>query len=112
MTVSAQLSGTDKRRATRHPADFAVVAEHRKHGDVQLHIVNASAEGFMVKGLLGIQRGERVVMRLPVVGRIEAHLVWSHNDRAGFQFERIIRQDDLLKLVEALQLNTPLRLKR
>ena len=112
MSAGAQLTVTDKRRAARHPADFKVIAEHRQLGDVHLHIVNVSAQGFMANGLSGMERGERVVMRLPVVGRIEAHLIWSHEDRAGFQFERIIRIDDFTKLVDAMQPNPRLRLKR
>ncbi|MCJ2177458.1 PilZ domain-containing protein [Novosphingobium album (ex Hu et al. 2023)] len=112
MSAGAQLSVTDKRRAARHPVDYSVMAEHRQQGDVNLHIINVSAQGFMVHGDLGLERGERVVMRLPVVGRIEAHLIWAHEGRAGFQFERIIRVDDFLKLVDTLQPNPRLRPRR
>ena len=112
MSAGAQLSVTDKRRAARHPVDYSVIAEHRQLGDLPLHIVNVSAQGFMVDGDLGLERGERVVMRLPVVGRIEAHFIWSHEGRAGFQFERIIRVDDFLKLVDTLQPNPRLRPRR
>lgn len=112
MSAGAQLTVTDKRRAARHPAEFKVIAEHRQRGDVHLNIVNVSAQGFMVVGLSDMERGERVVMRLPIVGRIEAHLIWAHEDRAGFQFERIIRLDDFSKLVDAMQPNPRLRPKR
>lgn len=112
MSAGAQLTVTDKRRAARHPADFKVMAEHRRLGDVHMHIVNISAQGFMAQDLIDMERGESVVMRLPVVGRIEAHLIWSHEGRAGFQFERIIRIDDFTKLVDALQPNPRLRPKR
>lgn len=112
MNAGAQLTVTDKRRAARHSADYKVIAEHRQLGDLHLNIVNVSAQGFMAQGLSGMERGERVIMRLPVVGRIEAHLIWAHEDRAGFQFERIIRLDDFAKLVEAMQPNPRLRPKR
>lgn len=112
MSAGAQLTVTDKRRATRHPVDYTVIAEHRQLGVLNLHIVNVSAQGFMVDGALDLERGERLVMRLPVVGRIEAHLIWIHEGRAGFQFERIIRIDDFLKLVDTLQPNPRLRPKR
>ena len=112
MAAGAQLTVTDKRRAARHPVDFAVIGEHRQHGDVHLHIVNVSAQGFMAQGENGLERGERLVMRLPVIGRIEAHLIWAHEGRAGFQFERIIRIDDFLKLVDTLQPNPRLRPRR
>ena len=112
MGSGAQLTVTDKRRAARHPVDYAVIGEHRQFGDVHLHIVNISAQGFMTEGELGLDRGERLVMRLPVIGRIEAHLIWSHEGRAGFQFERIIRIDDFLKLIDTLQPNPRLRPRR
>lgn len=112
MSAGAQLSVTDKRRAARHPVDYKVVAEHRQLGDVDLHIVNVSAQGFMVDADFGLERGERLVLRLPVIGRIEAHLIWAHEGRTGFQFERVIRIDDFLKLVDTLQPNPRLRPRR
>lgn len=112
MGAGAQLSVTDMRRATRHPVDCPVIAEHRQLGDVHLHIVNISAHGFMAEGAPGLGRGERVIIRLPVVGRIEAHLIWTTDDKSGFQFERIIRLDDFLKVIEALQPNPRLRRDR
>jgi hypothetical protein len=112
MSAGAQLTVTDKRRAARHPVDYTVIAEHRQLGDLELHIVNVSAQGFMVNGDVALERGERLVMRLPVIGRIEAHMIWAHEGRAGFQFERIIRVDDFLNLVDTLQPNPRLRPRR
>ncbi len=96
MSAGAQLSVTDQRRMTRHPVDHPVIAEHFGKGDVRLHIANISANGFMVDNGDGIGRGERVIVRLPVIGRIEAYCIWTRDNRAGFQFERIIRVDDFL----------------
>ncbi|MCX7864037.1 MAG: PilZ domain-containing protein [Novosphingobium sp.] len=112
MGAGAQLSVTDKRRATRYPVDHKLIAEHRQLGDIHLRIVNISAQGFMALGDMPLGRGERLTIRLPVIGRIEAHLIWSHDERSGFQFERIIRLDDFMKLIDALQPNPRLRLKR
>jgi hypothetical protein len=118
MGVGAQLSVTDLRRSTRHPVDFRVIGEHRLLGDMHLHVVNLSAHGFMAQAhgpgsaLLGLGRGERLVIRLPHVGRIEAHLIWNTEDRAGFQFERIIRVSEFSALIDALQPNPRLRARR
>lgn len=109
MSGGAQLSVTDLRRSTRHPVDLPVIGEHRRLGDVMLHIVNLSTNGFMVRGPVELGRGERVTVRLPQVGRIEAFLVWADDSRAGFQFERIVRQDDFLKMLKQLQPNARLR---
>ncbi len=112
MGAGAQLTVTDMRRAARHPIDHKVIGEHRRLGDVHMHIVNISAHGFMVEGELDLQRGERVVIRLPEVGLVEAHLIWSAEGRAGFQFERIIRLDDFMRMIDTLQPNPRLRKSR
>lgn len=112
MVAGAQLSVTDLRRAARHPVDFPVIGEHRQLGDVHLHIVNISAQGFMSKGASSMSRGERVTIRLPHIGRIESHMIWSTDDRAGFQFERILRLDDFMTLIDQLQPNPRLRRPR
>ena len=105
----AQLSVTDQRRATRHPVDFPVIGEHRTRGDLHMHISNISAHGFMIVRAPEFGRGDRVGVRLPVIGRIEAYCIWTADERAGFQFERIIRLDDFEAMIEALQPNPRLR---
>lgn len=103
MLGGAQLSVTDLRRAARHPVDYPVLAEHRRLGDVHLRIINLSANGFMIQGESPLGRGERVLIRLPVIGRIEAHVIWVADGRAGFQFERIVRPDLFNQLVDEMQ---------
>jgi len=112
MSAGAQLTVTDKRRAMRHPVDHKVIAEHRRLGDVHLHIVNISAQGFMAEVDRDLGRGERLSIRLPGIGQIEAHLIWLRPDRCGFQFERIIRLEDFMQLIDAVQPNPRLRAPR
>ncbi len=112
MGAGAQLTVTDLRRAARHPVDYSVIGEHRRLGDIHLHVVNVSAHGFMVDGDLDLTRGERVIIRLPEIGRIEAHLIWVAEGRAGFQFERIVRLEDFMRMIDALQPNPRLRRSR
>ena len=109
MSAGANLSVTDLRRAARHPVDFPVIAEHRRLGDIEQHVANLSAHGFMVDDAVSLQRGDRVIIRLPVVGRIEAYVIWTRDERAGFQFERILRLDDFLAIIDELQPNPRLR---
>ncbi|WJY18285.1 PilZ domain-containing protein [Alteriqipengyuania flavescens] len=112
MSAGAQLSVTDQRRSTRHPVDFPVIGEHRAKGDMQLHITNISAHGFMIDGAADIDRGDRVVIRLPDIGRIEAHCIWIAGERSGFQFERILRLDDFNMMIKTVQPNPRLRRRR
>ena len=109
MAAGAQLSVTDLRRSTRHPVDYSVIAEHLQHGDVTMRISNISAHGFMVAAVPGVSRGDRMIIRLPGVGRIEAYCIWITEDRAGFQFERIIRLDDFQTMIAEMQPNPALR---
>jgi hypothetical protein len=46
------------------------------------------------------ERGDRVELRLPVVGRLEALVIWTVEKRAGFQFERVVRLPDFLALLD------------
>ena len=109
MSAGAQLSVTDLRRMTRHPVDHPVIAEHYRDGDVRMHIANISANGFMIDDARQTERGDRVIVRLPVIGRIEAYCIWSRDNRAGYQFERILRIDDFLAMIDTLQPNPRLR---
>jgi len=109
VSAGANLCVTDLRRAARHPVDFPVIAEHRRLGDIELHVSNLSAHGFMVDDAESLQRGDRIIIRLPVVGRIEAYVIWTRDERAGFQFERILRLDDFLAIIDELQPNPRLR---
>lgn len=112
MAGGASLSVTDMRRAARHPVDFPVIAEHFEHGDIKLHICNLSAHGFMVDDAHHLARGDRIIIRLPIVGRIEAYVIWTRDLRAGFQFERIIRLNDFIAIIDDLQPNPRLRRSR
>lgn len=105
----AQLSVPELRRAARHPVDYPVIAEHRVRGDVDMHVANISAHGFMIDNAKDLERGERVIIRLPEIGRIEAYVIWVREERAGFQFERIIRLDDFMRMIDVLQPNPRLR---
>jgi hypothetical protein len=99
------------RRSTRHPVDFPVIGEHRDRGDMKLHVSNISAHGFMVETPPALDRGDRMIIRLPTIGRIEAYCIWTTGERAGFQFERIIRLDDFMYMIAELQPNPRLRAK-
>ena len=76
---------------------------------MKLHICNLSAHGFMVDDAHDLARGDRIIVRLPIVGRIEAYVIWLRDNRAGFQFERIIRVDDFMPIIDTLQPNPRLR---
>lgn len=91
------------RRSGRCTLNRPVPAEHRRVGEFQIHLLNVSAHGFMARGIFKFSAGERLSVRLPGVGWIEAHLVWMDASRAGFEFERLIRPDEFTKMCQSLQ---------
>ena len=100
MAQAAPTSDMDLRRAACHRADHKVLAESKPHGDQTIHIVNVSAHGFMIDDNSVFERGDRVELRLPVVGRLEALIIWTVENRAGFQFERVVRLPDFLAMLD------------
>jgi len=95
-------SDLDLRIAARHRANHTVIAESKLRGDTHIHIINVSAHGFMIDDNPGFERGERVELRLPVIGRIEALVIWTSDNRAGFQFERVLSLPNFLGLLEII----------
>lgn len=100
MALVAPTNDMDLRRAARHRADHKIIAESKTHGDQAIHIVNVSAHGFMIDDNDVFQRGDRIELRLPVVGRLESLVIWTVEKRAGFQFERVVRLPDFLALLD------------
>lgn len=101
--MSAARENFDNRQAARHRADFNTIMERAGGDEHFAHICNVSANGFMTDDVKDLQRGDRVSVRLPVIGRIEAHCVWTVDTRAGFQLERILRMPDFLAMLDELQ---------
>ncbi|MEP2989045.1 MAG: PilZ domain-containing protein [Parasphingorhabdus sp.] len=92
----------DPRRATRFPVDFATICESRKSGEFNVKMTNVSAHGCQLVHEIEINKGDRIVVRLPIAGRIEAFLIWSHNGRSGFEFERVIRPDEFMEMIDKI----------
>ena len=89
---SAHLSLTELRTAMRHRVDRVIRAEHlNRVADIELRLRNLSATGVLIDPAPGLLRGDRVILRLPALGRIEAYCIWTVDTRAGCQFERVLR---------------------
>ncbi|WP_373491473.1 PilZ domain-containing protein [Parasphingorhabdus sp.] len=92
----------DLRRATRFPVDFETTCEIQPDREIRVRIANISAHGMMLVDPLDMAKGDRLIVRLPVAGRIEAYLVWSHQGRHGFEFERVIREPDFVAMLDKI----------
>lgn len=90
------------RQATRFPVDFETICEIPHDREIRVRIANISAIGMMLVDPIDMAKGDRLTVRLPVAGRIEAYLVWSHQGRHGFQFERVIREPDFMAMLDKI----------
>jgi hypothetical protein len=102
MTSAPHQTSPDSRRATRFSVDFETICEFHPHQEIGVRIANISAIGMMLADPIDMQKGDRVIVRLPVAGRIEAYLVWSHQGRHGFKFERVIREPDFVAMLDKI----------
>lgn len=97
----------EMRQAARFDVDFDTIFENSSDGEFVAKIGNVSASGFLLAGATALNKGDRVIVRMPVVGRIEAYLVWKQDTRAGFKFERLVRLPDFMAMVAAIEQNKP-----
>ena len=66
-------------------------------------MINLSAQGFRAVGQFDLTPGERLEVLLPGIGRMDSHLVWKSDRHAGFQFERLIREDEFSGLLKRIR---------
>jgi hypothetical protein len=96
-----KLFGADHRKDVRYPVDLLASAISRDLRELELHVVNISANGFMCRGHLGLGRGDLLLIELPTIGRRSAFITWSFENRFGGQFERPIPEGELGRLITA-----------
>ncbi len=93
---------SDHRLASRHPTAYDAHFAQRRLGEGKVRVSNISAQGCMISGSPELQRGERIEIALPVVGRLDCHVVWQVDERAGLHFERILRLNDFMALLKVV----------
>ncbi|WP_347303804.1 PilZ domain-containing protein [Croceibacterium sp. TMG7-5b_MA50] len=91
----AHLSVIDMRMARRHDVACTIAAEHLGRAcELVLNLRNISANGVLIEPSPGLVRGDRLILRLPALGQIEAYCIWTIDTRAGCQFERILHPEE------------------
>jgi hypothetical protein len=103
MPAKASLSILDQRRFARHRLEFKILGEHCARGDVWLKVANISPDGIMLSNRASLNRGDRVLIRWPVAGYLEAFCIWVAGERAGLQFERPIRLNEFSAILADLE---------
>lgn len=98
-------NASDQRRSARHRTDFDSITESKKFGDLHVHVVNISAHGFMIDNNEKLERGDRITIRLPEAGHVESLVLWAVDNRAGLQFERVIRVPEFLTMLDKVAIS-------
>ncbi|HWU01881.1 MAG TPA: PilZ domain-containing protein [Novosphingobium sp.] len=102
MPLTSRLPAGERRVDQRHKVQFRTEGETRDGTTLSFEIANISRQGFMGVAPWTIDRGDRLLIRLPVLGQIEAFLAWVLDERAGFQFERLISPIDFERLLTVM----------
>ncbi len=69
-------------------------------------VVNISASGFMARSEGDFAEGDRITIRLPVVGAVAAEVRWALGGRIGCRFEEMIGLAPYLSLLSELVAQT------
>lgn len=88
----------EMRCETRLPIQGVLEGSHRLLGDVRLLLTDISPLGFMVRSRAGIERGDQLVVDLPIAGGIMAQCIWTRHQEAGFSFEIPLPAETLAQL--------------
>jgi len=97
------LQDEEFRHDVRLQINNYTAAEHRLLGNLILRIVNLSSTGAMVEGKAGIERGDRVLLRLPGTRGVEALCLWTWYQQAGLQFDQPIRLADFATTIDVMR---------
>lgn len=103
MSAIINLFGDVRRAAPRHVIDHVAETRFERIPGLKLHLGNISSGGFMTTGgPPPVERGEVLLVRLPVVVWRPCLVAWVFEDRAGFQFRQPIPDEPFQRLLAAL----------
>lgn len=89
MAISFQRQSdfTERRRQGRAPIGIAMSVRERSRSAMQTQLVDFTALGCQVDGLVVIQRDAQFYVKLPGLESQPARLIWTDGNRAGLEFE-------------------------
>ncbi|HKR16366.1 PilZ domain-containing protein [Rhizorhapis sp.] len=84
-SLSEPASPAHARRAGRDLVDFKTsFSSYQGEGD--LHVVNISRLGLMARTKAAVSKSERLIVQLPLCGKVEALVRWVEDGRIGTEF--------------------------
>ncbi len=67
-----------------------------------LTMVNISADGALFRCDRKLEEGDQISIRFPVLGSVDASVVWSSGTQTGVQFASSIRAQDYMALLRSM----------
>ena len=103
MLRDARHSQTDFRRDDRFQVNFYATGEHGRLGRLILKIVDLSSTGVMIDGKAGIERGDKILLRLSDATNVETLCLWTWYQKAGLQFDQPISSSELTSNIDVMR---------
>lgn len=99
---TAHYVGLDQRLAPRSDV-YCRVPFTQADGNQDIGTcVNISADGLLLRYDRGMEIGDPVTFKLPIIGRVTARVIWSLGGKTGFQFDAMIGAADFLPMLRAM----------
>jgi hypothetical protein len=101
-TNKAHYVGLDQRLSPRSDVYCRLPMILPDGGQDMCTCVNISSDGLLMRYERGLEIGDLVVFRMPIIGRIAAKVIWSLAGKTGVQFETMIAVEDYLPMIRAM----------
>ncbi|OYY88978.1 MAG: pilus assembly protein PilZ [Sphingomonas sp. 28-66-16] len=102
MATKASFAYLDDRATGRDEVHFRARAFGPDASPLSITIVNMSAMGLMARCEVDLLPGDRITIRVPVVGIISAEIRWSLGGRIGCELDRTIDLADYYELLAVM----------
>lgn len=103
MWLKVRQAEADFRRDNRFQVKYYAAGEHRRLGSLVLKIVDLSSTGAMINGKAGIERGDKVFLRLAAATEVGALCIWTWHQHAGLQFDQAISSLELTSAIDKMR---------
>ncbi len=102
-SAAATYGQSDPRRDPREEVQFRARAACSTGRPIDLLVVNVSARGLMARCADDrLQRGDRLRVRLPEAGFLDAEIRWALGGRLGCEFDRVIDLASYMRMLAAV----------
>ena len=100
--LAQHLLDAERRRSERDEVFYRTAPRLADGTRTPIDIVNLSRTGFMARSEAQIAEGTRLRIKLPVIGEVEALVVWALGGRIGAEFRVVLDSASYFNLLAAM----------